>query len=189
MNKTFRGTYFTLTTGMLHPAVLGTIIVGTLNIGSDLLRPDRWFSVAGSVILIWYFSLDYLVTVFRYGNCQQKYGPRHFVIEVVLMIFLLWSFNVLWADSDDRYELFFLLASLQLLAIGLWNRLDDPASGWRNEWVWKVIVAGLLLLIPAFASHWIATDAARLLQIAGLLFMALLLLIYTREFCEPEFIE
>jgi len=184
-----RCAYFKLVTGMLHPAVLGSVVVGALNLGTTLLQPERWFSVAASIALIWYFSLDYLVTVIKYRDCEEKYGPGHFVVEIILMILLLWSFNVLWADLRFQYALFFFLVSLQLLAIGVWNRLDEPANGWHDEWVWKVIVAGFVFLALAIASYRASTDTTPYLQATGLTLIVWLLTIYTRQFCKPDFFE
>lgn len=105
------------------------------------------------------------------------------------MVLLLWSFNALWKNAEVHYETFFLLVALQLFTIAIWNRIAESASGWRNEWVWKVAAAGLVLLLPAYAPRWLPPGLAGHLHALGLLFMAVLLAEYTRQFRKPDFFE
>lgn len=184
-----RGGYYRLVTGMLHPAVLGTVVVGAMNLGSELLELRRWFPSLASMLLIWYFALDFLVTTLQFERRPNDYSLPNFLVEILLMVLLLWSFNALWKNAEVHYETFFLLVALQLFTIAIWNRIAESASGWRNEWVWKVAAAGLVLLLPAYAPRWLPPGLAGHLHALGLLFMAVLLAEYTRQFRKPDFFE
>jgi hypothetical protein len=187
-----RGGYYQLVTGMLHPAVLGTVVVEAMRHKDDLLKPENWFASIASLLLIWYFALDYLVTVGKFKNEPNSYGLSNFVMEFLLMALLLWSFIVLWPGGEPSQRIaepFFGLVASQLLVIGFWNLIAEPKAGLGNKWVWVVWLVGVVFALIAVVLNWLDGGVEIYLHALGLLFMAALLVVYTREFRKPDFFD
>jgi hypothetical protein len=187
-----RGGYYRLVTGMLHPAVLGTVVVEAMRHKDDLLQTENWFTSVASLLLIWYFALDYLVTVGKFEKDPNSYSLFNFVMEFLLMGLFLWSFIVLLPGGEQSQriaESFFGLVASQLLVIGIWNLITEFKAGLGNKWVWGVWLVGVVFALLAVVLYWLDGGVEIYLQALGLFFMAALLVVYTRAFRKPDFFD
>lgn len=132
----FKHIWYRTMTNLLYPAVLGTLIVKSidfvLSYQSYITPQFTIIKVAFTLALLYYFILDYWVTLIEFDDKQSSYGSKLFAIDLVIILFLYVSFYFLWGNPADPSSSDFHLGSSNancfyitiLIVVGLlicWN--------------------------------------------------------------------
>ena len=169
---------FRTTTNLLHPAVLGTIIVSLIQLGlsGDILKNGA-FPILASSGLVWYFVLDFWVTMIAFEKDPSLYGVKLFLIDILILVLLFAGFYTLWIRPNDFW--FFASLVAQILSILIWNLLSGAGSGLRDRLTQLLILCVLMCAIPLFTSTFAPAfhPATRYVVLLGL---ACFLVLYTR---------
>jgi len=107
---------------LIYPAVLGTIIVNLIQaILVGTIFQSGAFPVFASIVLVWYFVLDYWVTMTNFENDTENYRVRYFILDIIILVVLFGSFYYLWSIHSDLW--FFISLTILIFLIVLWSVL------------------------------------------------------------------
>jgi hypothetical protein len=148
--------FFRTTTNLLHPAVLGTIIVNLVQLifSGELLKDVQvhgLFPLLASAILVWYFVLDFWVTTVAFEKQPGQYGLKPFLTDILILVLLSASFYCLWVTHSDFW--FFITVVAQIIGIVVWNSAagTNPFS-LRNRYTQLLLGCALVCAIPILTS-------------------------------------
>jgi len=114
--------YYRTMTGLIHPAVLGAIIVNLIqSVLSGAFFKLGSFPIFASIILVWYFIIDFWVIISNFEDTQEEYNVFYFLLDIITLIILFGAFYFLWSLQNDT--LFFLSIIFLLIVIIIWSVL------------------------------------------------------------------
>lgn len=165
---------------LIHPAVLGTIIVNLIQaILTGTLFQFGAFPVLASIILVWYFVLDYWVTMTNFEDDPENYRLRYFILDIFILIILFGSFYALWSMHSDLW--FFISLTVLVSLIILWSALLTGKFAFKDP-IEKVQIAVLVFgIAPVLSSIVFPNTSAHLvLKYVALIATLIALFFYTK---------
>lgn len=173
--------YYRTTTNLIHPAVLGTIIVNFIElIFSGGITSNGLLPIIASAGLIWYFVLDFWVTTIAFEHNPASYTFPLFLLDIAVLIILFASFYFLWKSPDD--QAFFATLALQVLAILTWNHVSRLAPcALNNRYTQALLALAVCCCVPVITANAVSvlTSSAINYVVLGCLFVFLVQ--YSRE--------
>lgn len=165
---------------LIHPAVLGTIIVSLIQaILAGTFFQFGVFPVFASLILVWYFVLDYWVTITGFEDTPENYRLRYFILDIFILIVLFGSFYSLWSIHNDLW--FFISLVILVALIILWSVLHTGKFAFKDRIEKIQIIILVFGIVPAASSIWFPnTFAHMVLKYMSLIVVSIALSFYTK---------
>lgn len=144
--------FYRTMTNLIHPAVLGTILVNLIDLLiSRKLFASGIFPPIASFALVWYFIVDYWVTMTTFESAPSDYNLWLFVLDIIILVTLFASFYALWIAKSDTY--FFATVVFLIILFGCWNGVIGFFN-LRDKFSKILILAGLICISPLVVSFW-----------------------------------
>lgn len=173
-----RHIYYRTITNLVHPAVLGTIIVNLIaSIINGTLFRFGFFPFLASCILVWYFVIDYWVTMISFEENPSQYRLTYFLLDILTLFVLFGSFYSLWTIHND--VLFFVTIVLLILLVGLWSVLLTGRFEIRDP-VYRIQLIVFLSGIAPLISASLLQQFHDIVKYSSLIIISICLVFYTK---------
>lgn len=178
--------YFQTIYNLLYPAVLGTVFVSLLlSISNGDVLANGFFPLLATIILIWYFLLDYFMGLNSFKEEETSYTNSFMICDLVVVVCLFISFFGLWYSNNE----FLVFASLSGLGLSFlyWSYLVE-----KNEFKifdtynFLLLLFSILSMIFVFLSLFYSDKQIYIIGKYGFIFLTTILLVLYTKYCLSE---
>lgn len=164
INKKIRNSFFFhIIYGLLYPAVLGSIFYNGINLlfADDLANKCTFFSLISTILLIWYFIIDFYVGIDNFSNRKEKYDYRYLFCDLIIILSIFCAYYSLWELANAEYLLYISLCIICVILV-LLDCFDqyDYYKHYNiiNRYNLILIAIGLISIIASLVSYYLKDD-------------------------------